>query len=420
VRMSRYHRFGLGLFLVVLIGPVVFSQPGPFGPPGGGGPPGGPGMDGGRGMRGGGFFARPDPEEFWKQISGGRDSFNIKEAQFPPQMAFFKDRIIERWDKQLKDRGITNGVMTKAIYDEMNAEMRQRMQRGGFGAFGGPPGGPLGGTPSAPPASPPGGTPPAPSSNPASEDSRLEEEARRFFAFLDRNRDGFLDKEEASNSQALRDFDRFDRNKDGKISPDEYVEAYLEQQAARGRGSRAASRSGSSEGNLGRPTLIPQDTPRPLDDARPTVYRTGKMPKDLPSWFDESDTDKDAQIGLYEWKAAGKSWREFIAIDANEDGFLTVEEVLRHQKAQNKDTTGLTFAAFSNTSAVPGIPPSSESRPSLMTPRGEEPRREETRRFPESKRGRMGGNGFTNPRERGNDRNGGPGGFMSKRGNRNQ
>src|SRR5207302_4481954 len=39
----------------------------------------------------------------------------------------------------------------------------------------------------------------------------------------------------------------------------------------------------------------------------PVVYRPGKLPKELPVWFEQYDTDKDGQIGLYEWKASGKS-----------------------------------------------------------------------------------------------------------------
>lgn len=64
-------------------------------------------------------------------------------------------------------------------------------------------------------------------------------------------------------------------------------------------------------------------------DARPTVYRAGKLPKGLPPWFEQLDTDKDGQIGLYEWRKAGKSLEEFAEIDANGDGFITFEEALR-------------------------------------------------------------------------------------------
>src|SRR5207248_1366935 len=51
----------------------------------------------------------------------------------------------------------------------------------------------------------------------------------------------------------------------------------------------------------------------------PVVYRPGKLPKELPAWFEQYDTDKDGQIGLYEWKASGKSVQEFDEMDRNRD-----------------------------------------------------------------------------------------------------
>jgi hypothetical protein len=58
------------------------------------------------------------------------------------------------------------------------------------------------------------------------------------------------------------------------------------------------------------------------------VYRPGSLPAGLPDWFVQLDTDRDAQIGLYEWRKSGRPLEEFQAMDRNNDGFLTVEEVL--------------------------------------------------------------------------------------------
>jgi hypothetical protein len=63
---------------------------------------------------------------------------------------------------------------------------------------------------------------------------------------------------------------------------------------------------------------------------RPAAHRGSRLPKELPGWFAELDTDGDGQIGLYEWKTSGRSLAEFRRIDRNDDGFLTVEEVLRY------------------------------------------------------------------------------------------
>jgi hypothetical protein len=45
----------------------------------------------------------------------------------------------------------------------------------------------------------------------------------------------------------------------------------------------------------------------------------------------ELDTNHDARIGLYEWKVSGCPFDEFQRMDRNNDGFLTVEEVLAYR-----------------------------------------------------------------------------------------
>jgi hypothetical protein len=60
------------------------------------------------------------------------------------------------------------------------------------------------------------------------------------------------------------------------------------------------------------------------------VYHSHNLPKELPAWFGQLDTNHDAQIGLYEWKASGRPISEFQRMDRNNDGFLTVEEVLSY------------------------------------------------------------------------------------------
>ena len=68
------------------------------------------------------------------------------------------------------------------------------------------------------------------------------------------------------------------------------------------------------------------------DEEKPVVYRFGNMPKEVPSWFEQYDTDKDGQIGLYEWRSAGKRTDEFEEYDLNSDGYITADEWLRKQK----------------------------------------------------------------------------------------
>jgi Ca2+-binding EF-hand superfamily protein len=55
----------------------------------------------------------------------------------------------------------------------------------------------------------------------------------------------------------------------------------------------------------------------------------GNLPKGLPPWFKVLDTDGDGQISLYEWRMGGKTLEEFHKYDLNDDGLITVDEVLR-------------------------------------------------------------------------------------------
>src|SRR5207244_8181598 len=53
-----------------------------------------------------------------------------------------------------------------------------------------------------------------------------------------------------------------------------------------------------------------------------------------PTWFSELATNDEAQIFLFDWRAAGKRDEEFFAMDRNGDGILTVDEVLSYLKVE--------------------------------------------------------------------------------------
>lgn len=61
---------------------------------------------------------------------------------------------------------------------------------------------------------------------------------------------------------------------------------------------------------------------RPSSDGRP--YRALE---ELPSEYRGYDKDGDGQVGLYEWPK--ERIRDFIALDRNDDGFLTITELKR-------------------------------------------------------------------------------------------
>lgn len=49
----------------------------------------------------------------------------------------------------------------------------------------------------------------------------------------------------------------------------------------------------------------------------------------LPAWFDQLDKDMDGQVGLYEWRAAGRPLADFRAMDLDGDGLLPPDEYHR-------------------------------------------------------------------------------------------
>jgi hypothetical protein len=57
------------------------------------------------------------------------------------------------------------------------------------------------------------------------------------------------------------------------------------------------------------------------------TVRIDDHPVQLPPWFKELDTDRDGQVGLDEWRAAGRPVEEFSQYDLNGDGLITPDEV---------------------------------------------------------------------------------------------
>jgi Ca2+-binding EF-hand superfamily protein len=227
-------------------------------------------------------------------LSGGKD-------------VVVRSELTEPWKQQMFDRtaqrlGITDGRITRQQFlDGMNRQ----------GGQGGPGAAPNGGD----------------------IDARAEEQFRR----RDQNGDGLLNSDEMP--EDLRaERDKWDTNKDGFIDLAEfkvYFRARMEQRMA-GRG---------ANGEAGPAAVITAESPEEEEDKKPVVYRVGKLPKELPGWFEQIDTDKDAQIGLYEWRQAGRSIEEFQRIDRNGDGFLTVEEVLRYEKLNKNGGDGVAARA---------------------------------------------------------------------------
>lgn len=268
--------FAVTLTMVLMASPAMAQPPQVMQFQGGGGPPGGGRMM----MMGGG-----DPDQMFNMFAKGKDVINRADLEGWQQGMF--DRFAQRL-------GITNGQISR---DQFKHAVESRMREGGGGGFGGPP--------------------------------NAEQMARfldRRFQGYDKNGDGLLDANEMPDAlKAERD--KWDANHDGFVDLNEY-KAYAQARFGQRGGESPAPGGGPThpENAPVGPALIPEAD---LDVRRPVVLRYGKLPKDMPSWFAELDTDCDGQVGLYEWVKGSKPISEFREMDGSDDGFLTPEELLR-------------------------------------------------------------------------------------------
>ena len=203
-----------------------------------------------------------------------------------------------------------------------------------------------------------------------------------IFDGWDRNKDGFVTRNELTDRRALARFEDFLRRAqvtDGKLSRETFLKAFQERMAELTRNSaRDAERYFTSldtnnDGKLdaeelqrtqrlknevatwdmnkdGKVDLTefktffeafnkerltslarPPATPATTDSNTPAP--NGAKPS-LPEWHKRLDADGDGQIALHEWK--GMPLEVFNAIDRNNDGFLTTAEIQRWQMTEKK------------------------------------------------------------------------------------
>lgn len=282
--------FSLTCVLSLLIAAPVWAQP-----PGEGG-----GGFGGRGRGGMGMMG--DPTQMFNMMSGGRDV--LVRNQLDP----FAQRFFDRIAQQLN---ITNGQITR---EQFSGYMRQ-FTNPGAGGFS--PRGPEGGFGGGQGGGPPGGR--GGFGNP----DMMANMAEGRFRGLDENGDGLLNNDELP--EALRaERSKWDKDSNGLIDLNEYRE-YMQgriQQIMQERANADQPRRRDSDSE----DMDDEDAPpRPKD----TVYRAGKMPPNMPSWFTQFDQDFDGQVNLFEWRKAGQAFERFQDMDRNGDGFLTIAEALR-------------------------------------------------------------------------------------------
>jgi Ca2+-binding EF-hand superfamily protein len=275
----------------------------------------------GGGRRGGwgGGGGRFDPSFLFNRYANGKDYIVIAEVT----RARDKDAMTEYAQR----KGITNGRLTREQFNDYWQD-RMASRRGNRGA-------------------------PSASASASPSAAAGDDPAKASFDRLDANKDGLLTDNEIPS--ALRsDMGKWDSNRDGKIQLEEY---------------RAFFKSGASADSAVPGLHIV--TPPSLEelDKRATVFRAGHLPPELQrGWFEELDTDKDGQIGLYEWKAGGKSLEMFRAMDVNGDGFVTAEEALRYLKknpaaaAELQGTSASRFGRFAANPYGPSGPGNNDWR----------------------------------------------------------
>src|SRR5262245_33972756 len=245
--------------------------------PGGfGGPPGG-----GEGRT----RMQMDPDQLFNLVAKGQEVIRV--YQLDP----FSKSMFDRFASRL---GLTGNEITRDQFKSAMTRVREMAVSGqvpGGMNFQGGPGG--------------GGFDP---------DRRAEERFQR----MDRDQDGVLSNDELPETLQM-ERDKWDTNHDGKIDLNEY-KAYMAArfEARQGEDGRRPGGAGGPNGRLD-PAAEDQE-----ERKRPTIVRAGNLPRDFP--YAALDTDADSQIGLYEWKASGNPISEFLKMDLNNDGFLTVEE----------------------------------------------------------------------------------------------
>lgn len=342
---------GVAILAALISGMALAQFPQPGGDRGGfGGDRGGFGRGGGFGGPGGGGF---DPSQFagmaFDRASNGKPTITISE--YTSRMDPEASKKLAEWASK---RGISSGQVNRDQFSEYFKErMNERMSQGGgmmrFG--GGPPGGP------SPSGNDPGAQPGGGPTGPGGMDP--DAFAKQRFEQYDTNKDGQLDQTEAQASSRLREsFLEVDSDKNGLVSLSEYTQ-YIRVRFANGG-------PGGPGGNPGDPNSNPWGQPGYYVPVVPeakkvAVYRFGSLPKDLPDWFTKLDMDKDAQVGLYEWRKGGRELSEFRSFDLNGDGFITVDEGLLPTKiAARRKEMGSTATA--SASGKPSGGDSSRSR----------------------------------------------------------
>lgn len=197
---------------------------------------------------------------------------------------------------------------------------------GGFGGppmgFGGPPGS-FGGPPMGF-GGPPGGF------GGSSSGGDSEDRSSRFSSMMDRNRNGRLDQEEIDQMPSfVRDMmrSRGVELKAGQSLDD--LRNSMRSGFSRGDNGNPSDPNSQQSGNRGREVQL-----KPYRQKQPE-----RITVDLPPKYSEIDSDFDGQLAFHEWLASRRNdIEQFDAIDRDQDGFLTPQELLDHEQGSAQES----------------------------------------------------------------------------------
>jgi len=128
------------------------------------------------------------------------------------------------------------------------------------------------------------------------------------------------------------------------------------------------------------PALLatPSPTRRPTTSGANTMSRGPRYVEGLPAWFCERDTNRDGQVGLYEWPRPELT--QFREWDLNQDGFVAQTEGLRRQrqlsaavpqdraKSMTSASRPAAAPATTRSGSIVGAPPALSVSPANTTP----------------------------------------------------